>query len=185
MATLRLVEFRCVVDTDEHGMESPYFVTWAGNIETGESVVRYSRKDFWENKVEPSAWWPVGDVVTNQFVLDDTTTLALAIMVEEDEGTDLTRSEAEDLINRRMTETLNVFRRNGTAANDAQFIEVMGNALRAEVFARMQPPAGAEDDILEKTGYRAARQIVFRNKTSPVSVIFKGGNGKYEARYSF
>jgi hypothetical protein len=183
MAKLILKEFRCVVDTDESGDESPYFVTWVGNLVTAETAVKRSRRAFWENKVSPGPTWPVNDTVVSGFDLNPSHTLALALMIEEDEGTDLTKAEAETDVKAQMFDVFENYRKAGYQAKDAQFINVMRNTLRSLVFDKMQPGVGADDDIMEEDDYRAARVIPLPGHVGAMEVTFKGGNGKYVARY--
>jgi hypothetical protein len=183
VAKLILKEFRCVVDTDESGDESPYFVTWVGNLVTAETAVKWSRKAFWENKVSPGPTWPVNDIVVSGFDLNPSRALALALMIEEDEGTDLTKAEAENDVKARMFQIFENYRQNGFQATDPLFINVMRNTLRAAVLDKMSPGVGADDDLMEEDDWRAARVIPLPGHVGAMEVTFKGGNGKYVARY--
>lgn len=184
MAKLTLKEFRCVVDTDEMGDESPYFLTWVGDRTLQESRIKFSRKAFWENKVSPGPWWPVNDVVVNDenFALNPQQTMALAAMVEEDEGTDLNGTEVAAINTQMQT----VFRNHigvGAQVQDANFINIMRNTFRGQILAKLSPANGADDDLMEEDDHKAVRRIVLNGTGTLDLVTFKGGNGKYEARY--
>lgn len=186
MAKLTLKEFRCVVDTDEMGDESPYFVTWVGDLKIHECQTKRTRKDFWENKVSPGPWWPANHVVLNDgdFDLSPSHTLALAVMIEEDEGTDLTITEAETLVNNKMKPVLLNHIQAGFTANDPNFISTMRNTLRDAIKTHLATSVGADDDLMEESGWKAARRIVLTSGPGPLDVVtFKGGNGEYQARY--
>lgn len=184
MAKLTLKEFRCVVDTDEIGDESPYFVTWVGDLKVHDCRIKFSRKTFWENNVSPGPWWPVNDVVVNDanFDLLPQHTIALTAMVEEDEGTDMTGAEVQ-AINTRMKNVLLTHINAGFQAQDPQFISTMRNTFRGEIIGKLASASGADDDLMEEEGHRAARPIVLTGTGNLALVTFKGGNGKYEARY--
>ncbi len=184
MAKLTFKEFRCVVDTDEMGDESPYFLTWVGDSRLKDSRIKFSRKGFWENKVSPGPWWPVNDVVVNDddFDLSPLRTMALAAMVEEDEGTDLTGDEVQ-AINNQMRTVFKNHVNSGKQVQDADFITIMRNTFRTEIRSRVADTSGADDDLMEEDNWKAARRIVLTGTGTLDLVTFKGGNGKYEARY--
>ena len=184
MGKLTLKEFRCVVDTDEMGDESPYFITWVGDLRIHECRLKFSRKAFWENKVSPGPWWPVNDVVVDHedFDLSPLRTIALAAMVEEDEGTDLTGAEAQ-AINTRMLDVLRNHIQNGAQVQDPNFISTMRNTLRGEILNKLSSSVGADDDLMEEDGSRAVRRIVLTGTGTLDLMTFKGGNGEYQVRY--
>jgi len=183
MAKLTLKEFRCVVDTDEMGDESPYFLTWVGDLRIQDCRLKFTRKAFWENKVSPGPWWPVNDVVvdSDDFDLNPLRTLALSAMVEEDEGTDLKGVEVEAINDRMRT----VLRSHAELfqAQDPQFISTMRNTLRSEILGKLSSAVGADDDLMEEDGHRAVRRVVLTGTGNLDLVTFKGGNGEYQARY--
>src|SRR3954466_649916 len=98
MTNLVLTSFVCVEDTSASGGESPYFLTWVGDIVTSQSTLRLTRKTYWNNNVDkgPGAW-PVDDVVSSGLTLQPSNTLALAIMVEKDGGIDIVSAEIESM----------------------------------------------------------------------------------------
>jgi len=51
MANLVLKRFQCVEDTSESGGESPYFITWVGDLVDGTSTLKLTRKTYWDNNV--------------------------------------------------------------------------------------------------------------------------------------
>ncbi len=69
MANLVLKRFQCVEDTSEIGGESPYFITWVGDLREGTSSLGLTRKTYWDNNVSkgPGAW-PVEDVVSSRLL---------------------------------------------------------------------------------------------------------------------
>lgn len=58
MANLVLKRFQCVEDTDAVGGESPYFITWVGDMVMAKSTLRATRKTYWNNNADkgPGAW---------------------------------------------------------------------------------------------------------------------------------
>ena len=185
MANLVLKRFQCVEDTSEIGGESPYFITWVGDINLSKSALRLTRKTYWENNVSkgPGAW-PVDDTICSGFTLKPSDTLALAIMVEEDEGLDITSSEVES-IRSTMASVLETHRKAGFTAGDSNFINTMKNTLESRVKQALSSAAGADDDLMEEDDYRAARRIVLTGKAEELAIVtFKGGGGKYNVRYA-
>lgn len=185
MAQLVLKRFQCVEDTSESGGESPYFITWVGDISTSASTLRFTRKAYWDNNVDkgPGAW-PVDDVVSTGLSLNPAQTLALAVMVEKDEGVDITQAEL-DAIRQRMGQVLNTYRQAGFGAGDSLFINVMRNTLEAEVRHALESSSGADDDLMEEDNWRAARRILLAGSNGELPlVIFKGGTGQYNVRYA-
>jgi hypothetical protein len=183
MAKLTLKEFRCVVDTDESGDESPYFLTWVADLRLRETRLKFTRKAFWENKVSPGPWWPVNDVVVDDedFDLSPLHTLALAAMVEEDEGTDIKGTELEAIKGRMNDVFLNHVEI--AQAQDPGFINVMRNTLRSQILEKLSSAIGADDDLMEEDDHKAVRRIVLTGTGNLALVTFKGGNGEYQARY--
>ena len=183
MANLILKRFQCVEDTSEIGGESPYFITWVGDVRDGTSTLKLTRKTYWDNNVSkgPGAW-PVDDVVSTGLSLKPSDTLALAIMVEKDEGIDVLASEI-DAIRSSMATVL----RNHEAfmASDPSFISTMKNTLESKVKQALQSSAGADDDLMEESGHRAARVIDLRGGAGELPIVtFKGGGGQYSVRYA-
>jgi hypothetical protein len=185
MANLVLKRFQCVEDTSEVGGESPYFITWVGDIATSQSTLRLTRKTYWDNNVDkgPGAW-PVDDVVSTGLTLKPSNTLALAVMIEKDEGIDIVANEI-DTIRGKMAAVLEVHRQAGFTAGDANFISTMRNTLEGHVKHALQSSAGADDDLMQEDDYRAARRIALTGKAEELAIVtFKGGGGQYNVRYA-
>ena len=197
MAKLTFKRFRCDIDTDETGGESPYFVTWVGNLTEGKSIVKYTRQAFWDNNVQmgddkPGPWWPVNQTIVNNFDLSPNKTLVLCLMVEEDNGPDLSKAEAEGTqsstaaasIQAKMAKAMEVHRQAGFQVTDANFISTMRNTLTGEVRKHLENPSGDQDDLMEEDNYRAARKLSITNTAGALpKLIFKGDTGKYEAEF--
>ena len=184
MANLVLKRFQCVEDTSEIGGESPYFLTWVGDLREGTSCVKLTRKTYWDNNVSkgPGAW-PVDEVVSSGMSLRPADTLALAIMVEKDEGLDITQAEVDAMCSRLTTVLRNhqeVF-----TASDPNFINTMKNTFEAEVKKALQTSSGADDDLMEESSWRAARKIALKGVVGELDIVtFKGGGGQYNVRYA-
>jgi len=184
MANLVLKRFQCVEDTSEIGGESPYFITWVGDLAEGTSTLKLTKKTYWDNNVHkgPGAW-PVDDVVSTGLSLKPANTLALAIMVEKDEGLDVVTSEI-DAIRSTMSTVLRNHQEIFTAG-DPNFISTMRNTFESKVEQGLQSSAGADDDLMETSSHRAARRIVLTGKAEELAIVtFKGGGGQYNVRYA-
>jgi hypothetical protein len=116
------------------------------------------------------------------FDLSPMHTIALAAMVEEDEGTDLKGTEVQ-AINTRMLDVLRTHISAGFQAQDPHFISTMRNTLRGEIRSKLSSAVGADDDLMEEDSHKAVRRIVLNGTGLLDLVTFKGGNGEYQARY--
>jgi len=184
MAKLVLKRFQCVEDTSEIGGESPYFITWVGDLREGVSRCRRSQKTYWDNNVSkgPGAW-PVDLVVCSDLSLKPADTIAFAIMVEKDGGFDITEAEATAIQN-RMGTVLRNHQEIFTVA-DPQFVNTMRNTFEAEVRKALQTTSGDDDDLMEEDNWRAARRIALKGVVGELDIVtFKGGGGQYKVRYA-
>lgn len=98
MAKLILKEFRCVEDTDEIGGESPYFLVFIGDLETGKTALKMIRQGSWHNEVDKGELWTVNAPVTDGFNFKPNPTLVLVALVEEDENLDISNFERDKMI---------------------------------------------------------------------------------------
>lgn len=196
MATkLTFQHFICEKGTSEIGDESPYFLTWVGNVRDNVSTLRYSRQAVWNDNVpeNPDGVWLVDEVVANGIDLAPSRTLALALMIEEDEGFDLSKSEATKVdstdsmtsVNERMAQLLNTHFQNGSNIQDSNVVRNFQLTFASAVRGFLDHPEGAEDDLMEDPdkGILAARKIDLAASNHRPEVLFRGGGGRYRARY--
>jgi hypothetical protein len=113
MAKLILKEFRCVEDTDEVGAESPYFLVFIGDLETGKTELKMIRQGNWHNEVDKGELWTVNAPVTNGFSFKPNPTLVLVAMVEEDENVDVSAFERDNIIKPLLAAKFKSFRDSG------------------------------------------------------------------------
>lgn len=114
MAKLILKEFRCVEDTDEVGAESPYFLVFVGDLETGKTTLKMIRQGNWHNEVDKGELWVVNATVTNGFSFKPKPTLVLVAMVEEDENLDISSFERDNMIAPLLAAKFKSFRDSGS-----------------------------------------------------------------------
>lgn len=98
MAKLILKEFRCVEDTDESGAESPYFLVFVGDLETGKTELKMIRQGNWHNEVDKGELWTVNATVVSGFNFNPNPTLILVALIEEDENLDISNFERDNII---------------------------------------------------------------------------------------
>ncbi len=185
MAKLTLLRFQCAEDTSEIGGESPYFITWVGNLDNPDaSTIKLTALPYWNNNVDkgPGAW-PVNEVVCNTLP-PPSRALALAVMIEKDEGRDITSGERDD-IKQKMIDALDTWVRAGVLdSSDATLVSTMKNTFEANVRTRLQSASGADDDLMEEDNWRAARRISLTSQPQELPIVtFKGGTGIYHVRY--
>lgn len=183
MANLVLKRFQCVEDTSEIGGESPYFITWVGDVRDGTSTLRLTRKTYWDNNVSkgPGAW-PVDDVVSTGLSLKPSATLALAMMIEKDGGIDVLASEIDAI---RSTMATVLRNHEGFMADDPNFTSTMRNTLKSKIQQALQSSAGDDDDLMEEDNHSAVRTIKLTGQAGELAIVtFKGGGGQYNVRYA-
>jgi hypothetical protein len=186
MARLILKRFQCVEDTSESGGESPYFITWVGNLnDRSASTLTLTAKSYWNNNVDkgPGAW-PVDHVVCPALPPTPARTLALAVMVEKDEGRDILTAELQTMKASLQT-VLGTWIDSGILdSHNANFVNTMKNTFESLVRARLQSSVGADDDLMEEDNWRAARRIALTGQNEELAIVtFKGGTGQYNVRY--
>lgn len=194
MPTLTFKRFRCNVDTSEIGSESPYFLTWVGNVVTNTSALKYTRKAFWENKVDPGPWWPVNDTVASNFDLSPEHSLALTIMIEEDEGQDLNLSEATDntpgnaikSVRETMAGLLNTHFLNHSNIQASNVVHNFRLTFDQAVKKFLANASGADDDLMAIEGGIAAKVIQIQSTpaTLPLVTYRDDGDGRYTAEFA-
>jgi len=86
MATLVLSEFRCVIETDEIGDDSPYFVIFVGNADTSFSDVKRIREPQWDNDISSGKLVQVNSTVSGGIGVNS---LVLVALLEEDNNPDI------------------------------------------------------------------------------------------------
>jgi len=187
MAKLILKRFQCVEDTDESGGESPYFLTWVGNLDDpAQSTLTLTAKAYWENNVDkgPGAW-PVDHVVCPTLPSSPSKTLALAVMCEKDEGRDITTTEVQ-AIKQTLQAALQTWVSSGVfdSNNNANFVNTLKNTFEAQVRKKLDSSSGADDDLMEEDNWRAARRIALTGRNEELAIVtFKGDTGQYNVRY--
>ena len=193
MAKLIFKRFRCQEGTSEIGLESPYFLTWVGNVRTNVSTLRYTRQAFWNNKVDEGPWWPVNETVSNGIDLAPNKSLALAIMIEKDGGADITKAEATDnvqnngpkSVREKMAALLNTHFTNDSNIQDANVVSNFRLTFDQAVKDAMASTSGDDDDLM-KPEVGAASQVIHL-KSIPATldaVKFRNdGDAVYWAEY--
>ena len=187
MAKLILKRFQCVEDTSESGGESPYFLTWVGNLnDPSQSTLTLTAKTYWDNNVDkgPGAW-PVDHVVCATLPPSPSKTLALAVMIEKDEGRDITATEVQTMRQSLQT-VLQTWVSSGVtdSCSNTNFVNTLKNTFEGQVKNKLQSSAGADDDLMEEDNWRAARRIALTGKNEELAIVtFKGGTGQYNVRY--
>ena len=186
MSKLILKRFQCVEDTSESGGESPYFLTWVGNLDDpSQSTLTLTAQAYWNNNVDkgPGAW-PVDHVVCAALPPSPARTLALAIMVEKDEGRDISAAEVQAM-KQTLQGVLQTWVSSGIIdSNGVNFVNTLKNTFEAQVRAKLGSSVGADDDLMEEDNWRAARRIALTGKNEELAIVtFKGGTGQYNVRY--
>jgi hypothetical protein len=188
MAQLVLKRFQCVEDTNESGGESPYFITWVGNLnDPGASTLTLTAQAYWNNNVDKGPGsWPVNDVVCAALPTPPSKALALAVMVEKDEGRDIVTAEMQSM-KQNLQNALQTWVNSGVfdSNGNANFVNTMKNTFEAQVRTRLQSSVGADDDLMEEDNWRAARRITLTSQPQELAIVtFKGGDGQYNVRYA-
>lgn len=179
MSKLILKRFQCVVETDEIGADSPYFVTFVGDITTGDIDVKMTRQGNWHNEVDQGETWIVNETVAQNFDFKPAKTLVLCAMVEEDEGVDINHSEVQNLIKTGMKTRLKQYRDTGSNVITPLITNGMASTLRGLVHMALITGSGAADDFV------AVKPLKLNGNTGDQSVVpLIGDGGRYNVRYT-
>lgn len=178
MSQLILKRFHCVTETDEVGADSPYFLTFVGDIVNGKTSLRLTRQGNWHNEVDQGEIWQVNATVADGFDFKPARTLVLCAMVEEDEGLDISGNEIESM-QAAMAQRLNQYRATGANVIKPIITNGMAQLLRSLVLMSTLSSAGARDDIV---GVKALKLSGNAGEQALVSLV--GDGGHYRVRYA-
>jgi len=178
MSKLILKRFHCVTETDEVGADSPYFLTFVGDIVSGQTALRLTRQGNWHNEVDQGEIWQVNATVADGFEFKPGRTLVLCAMVEEDEGLDISGAEVESML-AAMTQRLNQYRATGANVVKPIITNGMAQLMRSLIFVSTLSSAGAQDDIV---GVKALALNGNNGEQALVSLV--GDGGHYRVRYA-
>ena len=197
MATkLTFQHFICEKGTSEFGDESPYFLTWVGNVADNVSTVHYTRQAVWNDNVpeNPNGVWLVNEAVVRNFDLSPLRALALTLMIEEDEGVDLTKTEARrrdstdsfTSVREKMAELLNTHFNQHSSIQDANVVRNFQLTFAFAVRGFLEDPTGDQDELMEDpdSGILAARKINLAASNKLPEVVYRDhSGGRYRARF--
>jgi hypothetical protein len=176
MSQLILKRFQCAIDTNEVGGESPYFVTFVGDIGTGATTTMMTRQGNWHNEVDKGEIWTVNHTVASGFALVPAKTLVLSAMVEEDEGLDISSAEMQTIA-QNMHSFFQGFL--GGASITSSIRVAMSNRLKTLMQGMLLSSSGADDDLM---GVKALK--LNGNAGDQSLVSFSGDGGLDRVRYA-
>ncbi len=178
MSKLILKRFQCAVETDEIGADSPYFLTFVGDITSGATSIKMTRQGNWHNEVDAGEIWTVNETVSQGFGYVPNKTVVLCAVVEEDEGLDVTSAEV-DAIELAVKNALNQFRATGSTTVTSKVRNDLASSMRGAIFAHLLSSSGARDDIV------GVKPMVLNGKTGEQSLLsVSGDGGLYKVRYA-
>ncbi len=178
MSQLILKRFQCVAETDEVGADSPYFLTFIGDITNGNTAMKLTRQGNWHNEVDQGEIWQVNAPIASGFDFKPAKTLVLCAMVEEDEGLDISSQEVENM-HAALTQRLNQYRATGANIVKPIITNGMVSALRGLVQVSLFTAAGASDDLV------AVKALKLNGNAGDQAVVtLVGDGGRYNVRYA-
>ena len=178
MSKLILKRFQCLVETDEIGADSPYFLTFVGDITTGATSIKMTRQGNWHNEVDQGEVWTVNETVSQGFGYVPNKTVVLCGLVEEDEGIDITSAEV-GAIEGAVKSALNQFRATGSTTVTTKVRKDLATAMRSAIALHLLSSSGASDDLV------GVKALVLNGKTGEQSVVpISGDGGLYKVRYA-
>ena len=178
MSKLTLKRFHCVEETDEIGTDSPYFLTFVGDIDTGNTAIKMTRQGNWHNEVDAGEIWTVNETVAQGFGFVPNKTVVLCGLVEEDEGLDINNDEVK-AIETAVKGALNDFRNTGSTLVTSKVRNDLASTMRGAIFLHLLSSAGARDDIV------GVKPLVLNGKTGDQSLVsINGDGGRYRVRYA-
>jgi hypothetical protein len=176
MSQLILKRFQCAIDTNELGSESPYFVTFVGDIGTGATTTMMTRQGNWHNEVDKGEIWTVNHTVASGFALVPSKTLVLSAMVEEDEGLDVNSDEMKDVA-KIMHNFFQGFL--GGVAITGSIRTAMVARLKTLLQGKLLSASGAADDLM------GVKALTLNGQAGDQSLVsFSGDDGLYRVRYA-
>lgn len=131
MAKLVLKEFRCVIDTNETGAESPYFLVFVGDLETGQTELKMIRQGNWHNEVDQGELWTVNAPVVSGFSFKPKSTLILVALIEEDENLDINNFEKDNMIKPLLAAKFKSFKDSGSTIVTAGIVSGVKSTFQA------------------------------------------------------
>lgn len=178
MSKLILKRFHCVEDTDEIGGESPYFLTFVGDIATGQTAFKMTRHGNWHNEVDKGEIWQVNETVASGFDFVPAKTVVLSAMVEEDEGLDVNSGEV-NTIHAIVRAKLNDFRSAGAHTVTPGIASSLISAFRSGLTLALLTSSGAADDPM------GVRRVTLTGQAGDLPLVsFSGDDGRYRVRYA-
>lgn len=180
MAKLILKRFHCAVGTSEIGAESPYFLTYVGDLSTGQSHLKMTRQGNWENEVDQGEIWTVNETVADGFSLTPSKTVALSAMVEEDEGLDVSAVE-RGMIKNLLDAKLQQFQQAGVTTVNSAITGPMALVFKSGLALALSSASGASDDLM---GMPKALKLQGQPGELTKLATFTGGGGVYHVRYA-
>ncbi len=117
MSKLILKEFRCVEDTDESGSESPYFLVFIGDLETGKTDVKRIKQGNWDDEVDKGELWVINAPVpfAHNFSFKTNPTLILVALIEEDVDVDISETEVNNFFKPLLDNSFQSFKKSGSS----------------------------------------------------------------------
>ena len=164
MANLVLKEFRCVIETDEIGDDSPYFVIFIGNSGSPKfSDVKRIRDPQWDNNISSGNLVLVNTTVSGSVGMNS---LVFVALLEEDNNPDIAGAALTN-VKDTMTGFYNAFWASGTAtvsALEANLGQKFWDAIKANL---------ANDDIV------AIARLKITTLSGNINLLHMWGDGGY------
>jgi len=177
MAKLILKRFHCVIDTDEAGSESPYFLTYVADFATGRSELTMTRQGNWHNEVDRGEIWTVNHTVAQGFDFTPAHTLVLSAMVEEDEGLDIQTGELP-LIQQLLDAKVKGLRDAGATQVNGTVAATLRGTFKSAIALALATGSGASDDAM------GVKRVTLKSQPGELALVsFSGDTGLYRVRY--
>jgi hypothetical protein len=177
MSKLILKRFQCMEETDEVGSDSPYFLTFVGDIATNKTAMKMTRQGNWHNEVDQGETWTANETVADGFDFTPNKTVILCGMVEEDEGVDISSAEVTS-IRTTLANRLNQFKATGSTTVTTLIRNDLASLMRGMISVSLLTSSGASDDIVAVKPLTPNGQL---GEQPLVSLV--GDGGHYRVRY--
>jgi hypothetical protein len=178
MSKLILKRFHCVEETNEIDSDSPYFLTFVGDIATGKTHLKLTRQGNWHNEVDSGEIWTVNETVADGFDFSPSKTVVLCALVEEDDGLDINANE-RDMIETAVKNEMQSFINTGSTTVTNKVRNDMADRMRSAIFLATLTAAGDRDDIV------SVKALKPNGKTGEQALVkLAGDGGRYRVRYA-
>jgi hypothetical protein len=177
MSKLILKRFHCVRETNEIDSDSPYFLTFVGDISSDQTAIKLTRQGNWHNEVDEGEIWTANETVADGFNFTPSKSIILCGLVEEDDGLDVSSAE---VVNIRNGLAARIKQHQASGANTVTNLirNDLANLMRGLIQVSLLTSSGGRDEIVN------VKPLKPNGQTGEQALVkLSGDGGYYRVRY--